>query len=101
MRLGKLDIAKAGYEQALFLARQYNIQWRISYLCLRYAGLLAYMGDYERAHEYVLDAFAHDVRAPKVAVVLAAVGIPIALRMKDEQMLARCMESSAIGYAFQ
>jgi len=99
--LGELDIAKAGYEQALFLARRHNIQWRISYLCLLYADLLAYMGYYERAHEYVFDALAHDVRAPKVAVVLAAVGIPIALRMKDEQMLARCMESSAIGFAFQ
>jgi len=99
--LGKIEIAKACHERALFVARQNHIVWRTSYLCLRYADVLARIGHYETAHEYLNETFAYNVQIPRVATLLAAVGIPLALHMKDEAALKRCAWKPAIEHAFQ
>jgi DNA-binding CsgD family transcriptional regulator len=48
-----------------------------------------------------MNALAYDVQAPTTDVLLAEVGIPIALHMKDETMLATCARSSSIDFAFR
>src|SRR5581483_5249362 len=49
MALGRLDIARSRLEQALFIARERRIGWRIPYFTLRMADILIKSGDYARA----------------------------------------------------
>src|SRR5207302_9020710 len=98
--LGDIERAKLCHERALLVARRYHINWRTSYLCLRYADVLARMGQYEPAREYVMDALAYDIRTPRVTTLLAAVGIPLAMYLRDEWLLKRCGSQSALELAF-
>jgi ATP/maltotriose-dependent transcriptional regulator MalT len=99
--LGSTDLAKSCYERALLVARQYHIGWRIPHLCLTYAILLVWIGQYGLAYEYLLNALAYNVHAPVMDTLLAEVGIPLALHMKDEQVLAKCVRPSALDFAFR
>jgi DNA-binding CsgD family transcriptional regulator/tetratricopeptide (TPR) repeat protein len=99
--LGDSNRAKACYEQALLVARQYRIAWRIPMLSLGYADLLACMGQHHTAHEYLLEALSYDTRAPDVDVSFVCVGIPIALQVRDELTLAKCTRPKVIELAFQ
>ena len=98
--LGQTDSAKACYERALLAARRNNIVWRIPQLCLQYAQSLLRMGQYALAYDYLLDALSYDAKAPILDVFLSSVGIPLALHMKDEALLARCAQPRAIELAF-
>jgi len=99
--LGKIEVAKMCHKRALFFAQQHQILWRIPYLSLRYADLLARMGQYESAYEYLNDALSYDIHVPRVAVMTAFVGIPIALHLNDNDLLQRCAQEPAIELVFQ
>jgi len=101
MALGRIELAKACDERALLVAREHHIVWRIPDLCLEYAGILAKIGQQGLAYEYVLNASAYGTLAPTTIMLFASVGIPLALRMKDEAMLAQCARPSAIDLAFR
>jgi DNA-binding CsgD family transcriptional regulator len=99
--LGDTNRAKACYEQALLVVRQYQISLWIPLLCLSYADLLACMGQSHTAHEYLLEALSSTARAPSLDMNFAGVGIPIALQMGDEAALVKCARSTVIELAFE
>jgi DNA-binding CsgD family transcriptional regulator len=75
--------------------------WRIPHLCLTYAILLGWIGQYGLAYEYVLNALSYDISVPNMEMLLAEVGIPLSLHMNDETTLSKCVRPSAIEFAFQ
>jgi len=99
--LGDIRRAKTHLERALLIARRYHVGWRISDLCLLYAGILFRGGQYGAAHEYLQEAISHEVSTPLAEVILAIFGVPIALYMHDEIALARCARLSTIDFAFR
>jgi len=99
--LGALERAKACQERALLVARQHHVLWRIPHLCLEYADILARMGQYGRAYEYLLNALAYSAHASKLDTLFAEVGIPLALYMKDKAALAQCARVATIDLAFR
>jgi len=101
MELGDTNRAKACYEQALLVTRQYQIVWFIPLLCLNYAELLWRMGEYHNAREYVVEALSSAAHAPILEEAFAGVGICLALQIQDADMLAECTRPAAIDLAFQ
>jgi len=99
--LGDADKAKICLERALSFARQNQIAWRIPYLCLGYADLLARSGRDEVAYGYLQEALSYDVQTPVLDVLLAEIGIPLALRMRDEATVTRCSHASVIRMVFR
>ncbi|HYK52771.1 MAG TPA: helix-turn-helix transcriptional regulator [Candidatus Eremiobacteraceae bacterium] len=99
--LGEIDLAKLCHERALLVARRYHIHWRTSYLCLRYADVLARMGQFEPAREYVMDALSYDIHTPRVTTLLAAVAIPLAIHLQDDWLLKRCASPRALDLALR
>lgn len=99
--LGNIERGKALYEQALIVVRRNHMGWLVPYDCMGYAGILARMGQYAAAHEYLLEALLWDGHAPLVEERFAAIGIPIALHVNDEAALMKCARPTAIDLAFQ
>jgi DNA-binding CsgD family transcriptional regulator len=99
--LGNIEQAKTCLEQALLVSRQYHLTWSIPHLCLMYSELLFAMGRYGTAYEYLLDALAYDAQTPLMDVSFASVGIQVALYMKDEAALKKCIRPSVIEFAFR
>jgi DNA-binding CsgD family transcriptional regulator len=99
--LGDIKRAKTSLEQALLIARRYHIGWFIPSIGLQYADLLANMGAYETACTYLHEALASEAHIPMLDERFVSIGIPLALRMRDEATLARCIRPKAIESAFQ
>jgi DNA-binding CsgD family transcriptional regulator/tetratricopeptide (TPR) repeat protein len=100
-RLGRTEFAKTCHERALWVARRNNVAWRIPDICLDYAWLLTRMGQYELAHEYLMEALSYDVKAAILDENFVFVGIPLAIYMKDEATLEKCIRPHVIDLAFQ
>jgi DNA-binding NarL/FixJ family response regulator len=101
MALGDVATAQLCREQALFVARDRHIAWRIAYLSLRYADLLVELEQYDHARDLVLDALALDVATPCVVVLLAAVGLKLSYALDDEGLRRRCTNERAVEYALR
>jgi len=99
--LGNIELAKACCERSLLIARQFHIMWYIPRACLAYADILFRIGQYGIAYEYLLDALSRDTHVPIIDVALANAGIPLALHMKDETILEKCVRVSALDFAFR
>ena len=89
--LGDAELGKSCYERALFVARQNQIAWRITYLCLVYAQILFKVGQYDAAYEFLLEALSHGTQTEAANHMFIEIGIPIALYRKDETLLAKCI----------
>jgi len=98
--LGDIQRAKICLERALLVARRYQISWRVRHLCRDYALLLFRMGRYESAREYFLEALSSGESIPVLEEDFATLGIPFALYMRDEVLLARCVSPEAVELAF-
>jgi DNA-binding CsgD family transcriptional regulator/tetratricopeptide (TPR) repeat protein len=101
MALGDIATAQLCREQALFVARDRHIAWRIAYLSLRYADLLIELEQYDNARDLVLDALALDIATPCVVVLLATVGLKLSYAVDDEGLRRRCTNARAVDYALQ
>jgi len=99
--LGDTELSKTCMERALLVSRQYHITWSIPVCCLGYSGLLFNIGQYGRAYEYLLDALSYDAHTPLMDLAFATAGIPIALHMKDETTLAKCVRPATVDFAFR
>lgn len=99
--LGNIELAKTCYEHALLIARENHIVWAIPHICSGYAGVLFRSGQVRIARDYMLEALSYNTQVPISETSFAIAGIPIALHMKDESLLARCTRESAIDFAFQ
>lgn len=99
--LGDIVTAQLCREQALFVARDRHIAWRIAYLSLRYADLLVELEQYDHARDLVLDALALDIATPCVVVLLAAVGLKLSYALDDEGLRRRCTNEHAVEYALR
>lgn len=100
MTFGRTELAKSCRERALLAARRNNIVWLIVKYCLDYAELFTCMGQHDSAYGYLVEALSIDAKAPLLDEEIAWVGIPIALRMKDEATLLRCARSGVINRSF-
>jgi DNA-binding NarL/FixJ family response regulator/tetratricopeptide (TPR) repeat protein len=101
LALGDTATAQLCREQALFVARDRHIAWRIAYLSLRYADLLVELEQYEHARDLVLDALALDIQTPCVVVLLASVGLSLSSALDDEGLRRRCYSDGAVTYALR
>jgi DNA-binding CsgD family transcriptional regulator/tetratricopeptide (TPR) repeat protein len=101
MALGDIATAQLCREQALFVARDRHIAWRIAYLSLRYADLLLELEQYDHARDLVLDALALDIATPCVVVLLATVGLKLSYALDDEGLRRRCTNERAVDYALR
>jgi DNA-binding CsgD family transcriptional regulator len=99
--LGNIEVEKTCAERALLLARQNHIGWFIPLSCLVYSGILTKMNQQRIAYDYVNEALTYDVRMPAVDASLAEFGIPIAIYMNDEVMLAKCARYQTLTLALQ
>jgi DNA-binding CsgD family transcriptional regulator/tetratricopeptide (TPR) repeat protein len=99
--LGNTELSKTCAERSLLVSRQYHIIWSIPLRCLGYSGLLFNIGQYGRAYEYLLDALSYDAHTPLMDLAFANAGISIALHMKDETTLAKCVRPAAVDFAFR
>ena len=100
LMFGRTKLAKAHCEHALLAARRSNIGWLIPIRCLEYAEFLMYMGEYTSAHEYLVEALSSDAQTPILDEMIAYVGIPLALHMKDEATLKKCVRPHVIDRVF-
>jgi len=100
LMFGRTKLAKACRERALLAVRRGNIAWFIPKCCLEYAELLMRMGQHDAAYPYLLEALSSDAKTPILDEIVAYVGIPLALHMKDEGTLAKCMRPQVIDRAF-
>jgi tetratricopeptide (TPR) repeat protein len=101
MALGRLDIARACRERALFVARERRIAWRIPYLTLRFANMLVTAGDYEHARDLVADAMTHDTETPILRVLKAIVAVELAHAIGDTGLLKRTLDDEVLEHAFR
>jgi DNA-binding CsgD family transcriptional regulator len=99
--LGDIDLAKSCTERALLICRQHRFVWFIPFLCLEYANILTLLSQPSSAYGYLLEALSCDARAPILERALAETGIPLALQMKDEAMLAKCGSPAVVTRVFQ
>ena len=100
LMFGRTKLAKAHFEHALLAARRSDIGWLIPIRCLWYAEFLMCIGEYPSAHEYLVEALSSDAQTPVLDEMIAYVGIPLALHMKDEATLAKCVRPRVIDRAF-
>ena len=101
LTFGDVECAKSCAERALLISRQNRLIWRTSYAVLAYAEILAYMGRYDLVHELVIEAISYDAKSSVLEKLLAEHGIPIALRMKDDRLLAQCSGRTALTLALR
>jgi DNA-binding CsgD family transcriptional regulator len=99
--LGNLSLAKTCFENALLVARKYHLTGYAPRYCLVYAQLLSRAGQHETAYRYLLEAVSYDAQGDTIAILLASYGIPIALHVKDEVILAKCARPATIDAAFR
>jgi ATP/maltotriose-dependent transcriptional regulator MalT len=99
--LGDVDRAKSCTERALLISREHCFIWFIPFLCLEYANILALIGQSSSAYEYLIEGLSSEARVPILERVLAETGIPLALQMRDEATLAKCVRPTALALAFQ
>jgi DNA-binding CsgD family transcriptional regulator len=100
LMFGRTEVAKSCRERALLAARRNNVSWLVPRLCLDYAELFMWMGDYGSAYGYLMEALSIDAKAPTLDEEIAYVGIPLALLMKDEATLAKCTRLQVVDSAF-
>lgn len=100
-RLGDVEVAKSCLESAILVARENQILWRVSRLYAYYAAFLATMGRATSAREYLLAALAYRANAPLLEMLFAGVGIPLAMKLADDDLLAKCSVTSALERVFQ
>ena len=100
-QLGNIELSRSCRERALLVARKNHIIWPTTFLCLGYAGFLTRIGQYGVAYEYLLEALAYDAQGMRIKTMLANVGIPLALRMRDEVTLEKCAHMPAIECTFR
>jgi DNA-binding CsgD family transcriptional regulator/tetratricopeptide (TPR) repeat protein len=100
LSFGRTKLAKAHFEHALLAARQNNVAWFVPMACLVYAKLLMWMGEHTLASEYLIEALSSDAPTPILEEMIAYVGIPLALHMKDEAILAKCIRPRVIDRVF-
>jgi len=100
LRFGRTKLAKAHLEHGLLAARRSNIAWLIPRSCLAYAEFLIWLGEYTSAYEYLVEALSSDAQTPILEEMIAYVGIPLALHMKDEATLKKCMRTHVIDRVF-
>jgi len=100
LMFGKTGLAKEYLEHALLAARRNNIAWLIPQCCLAYADFLMRVGEYASARDYLLEALSSNARTHILDENIAFVGIPLALYMKDEATLAKCMSPHIVQRAF-
>jgi DNA-binding CsgD family transcriptional regulator len=98
---GDNDLIARCIENALLVARKHGVVAKISYFCLEYARHLSCIGLYGAAHHYLSEALSYNVYEPTLDMTFARVGIPIALRMKDESILESCARLPALELAFR
>jgi DNA-binding CsgD family transcriptional regulator/tetratricopeptide (TPR) repeat protein len=97
---GRTKLAKANFEHALLATRRSGIGWLIPLCCLEYAEFLTCIGAYTSAYEYLVEALSSDAQTPVLDERIAYVGIPLALYMKDEATLEKCVRPHVIDRAF-
>src|SRR5581483_2078013 len=73
MALGRLDIAMAQYERALFIARDRSAKWRIPFFALQLANALTTAGDYEGSRHILADIVTRDTETPILRVLRSIV----------------------------
>lgn len=101
LRLGNIELAKSCHERSLFAARQYNVTVAIPEVSLDYVSMLTCSGRYALAREYLLEALSCRVQSQLADVCIAGFGIPLALHMKDGELLSRSALPSAVNSAFR
>jgi ATP/maltotriose-dependent transcriptional regulator MalT len=99
--LGRLDVARSCRERALFVARERRVAWRIPYLTLRLANMLVVTGDYDHAHDLLLDAMTYVTETPVLQVLVATTGTEVAMARNDDALLKRVMRDEALEHAFR
>jgi len=99
--LGDIERGKTLYEQAFLIARRNHIGWFVPQLCMGYANILACMGQYQDARSYFLEALSSKTHVSHVEERRVAFGIPIALHLNDQEILAKCIRPAAIEPAFR
>jgi len=97
---GRTKLAKAYCEHALLATRRSGVGWLLPIRCLWYAEFLTCIGEYTSAREYLVEALSHDAQTPILDEVIAYVGIPLALHMKEETTLEKCVRPHVIDRAF-
>jgi len=101
LTLGDTLLAENGYLSAILIAREHQMTWRISYLLTSYANLLVIMGRYSDAREHLMEALAYEAHAPVLELLMAKVGIPLALYLDDTALLRRCEQFETLKRTLQ
>jgi len=99
--LGRLDLARAQYERALFIARERGTKWRVPLFGLQLAGVLTQAGDYVRARNLLANIIAYDTETPLLRVLRSIVTFQLGLATRDNELLKRASDEQALEFAFQ
>ena len=99
--LGNIELAKSCVERALFVARQYGAELLVADANLQYAAVLMIVGNYDSARDRFCEALSTKISSPRTDGQIAAIGIPLALVLKDRQLLSKCLRPAAIDFAFR
>jgi DNA-binding CsgD family transcriptional regulator/tetratricopeptide (TPR) repeat protein len=97
---GRTKLTKAYFEHGLLAARRSGIAWLIPLSCLWYAEFLRFIGEYPSAHEYLIEALSYDAQTPILDENIASAGILLALQIKDEATLEKCVRPHVIDRVF-
>ena len=97
---GRTKLAKTYFEHGLLAARRSGISWLIPLSCLWYAEFLGFIGEHPSAHEYLVEALSYDAQTPILDENISSAGILLALQMKDEAILEKCVRPHVIDRAF-
>src|SRR5581483_1401821 len=114
MELGNLHVARVCLEQALLVARERNIIWRIPYFTLRFGQLLIKAGNYDHLQALLADIAAYDTQASILQVLRSVVSTELfsafphinSQHVLNDEVFERCLNSgeprsiAAIGYAY-
>jgi len=101
MTLGRLDIARNCYEQALLVARERQISWRIPYFMLRTANLFVRAGNYERARVMLIDSLGYDTKTPLVSVLRSTLALELSHILHNSDLVTRAADDDALELAFR
>jgi DNA-binding CsgD family transcriptional regulator len=96
---GRRDEAIAALEAGIATSYEFGMRWHVSNDLLSLARVRAVFGDLAGARQALVDALASAYEVRRLDVWSAGYGIPIALALNDEELLARCAHPGVLDEA--
>lgn len=99
--LGRLRLAVRLRQRALSISLKRGTLWRSAYLSLHLARVWLLLGQLPATKELVLQSIESGSESAGVRILRAAVGIPLALLLEDNDLLQACVDTEALELALR